>query len=256
MGVQELYDKFNELEQVEALVLGGSRASGNNDEKSDYDLYVYFNDHIEDEVREAILFEFCDTMEIGNHYWECEDNVILKDGIGMDIIYRKLDDFEGYIKFVVEGGNPMNGYTTCFWHNIITGKIIFDKTGRYTELQKRCDIPYPQTLKKNIIERNMKLLSGVIPSYDKQISKAYERHDFVSINHRVAGFLESYFDVIFAVNEMTHPGEKKLMDICRKQCKILPARFEENIVGLFEYMFKYDVSDILEDMVNELKKII
>lgn len=256
MNVQELYEKFKGLEQVEALALGGSRASGNNDEKSDYDLYVYVTANIDDSVREEILSEYCEQMEIGNKYWEYEDNVILKNGVGMDIIYRTVDDFDNFIKFVLEEGHSMNGYTTCFWHNIKTAEIIFDKTGKYTELKKRCNIPYPQKLKKNIIERNMKLLSGVLPSYDKQIKKAFDRHDFVSINHRVAGFLESYFDVIFAVNEMTHPGEKKLVKICREQCKILPERFEENIVGLFEYMFKFDVSDILEDMVNELKKIV
>lgn len=256
MNVQEIYDKFEELEQVEALALGGSRASGNNDEKSDYDLYVYVTDKIDESVREAFLSAYCEEMEIGNHYWECEDNVILKDGVAMDIIYRTVDNFDNYLKFVIEEGHAMNGYTTCFWHNIKTSEIIFDKTGKYTKLKERCAIPYPQELKKNIIEKNMKLLSGVLPSYDKQIKKAFDRHDFVSINHRVTGFLESYFDVIFAVNEMTHPGEKMLVKICREQCEILPERFEENIVGLFEYMFKFDVGDILEDMVSELKKII
>lgn len=256
MNIQEIYDRFEKLEEVEALALGGSRASGNSDEKSDYDLYVYVTGNIENGVRKEILSDYCDQMEIGNSYWEYEDNVILKDGIGMDIIYRTVDNFEKYMKFVLEEGHARNGYTTCFWHNIKTSQIIFDKTGKYTELKNNCSVPYPQKLKKNIIEKNMKLLSGVLPSYDKQIKKAFERHDFVSVNHRITGFLESYFDIIFAVNEMTHPGEKKLVKICREQCKILPERFEDNIFGLFEYMFKYDVSDILEDMVSELKKII
>lgn len=256
MEIQELYEKFKELNQVEALALGGSRASGNADSKSDYDLYVYVTDKIEDNIRESLLFEFCDKMEIGNHYWEDEDNVILKNGISADIIYRTVADMKRYVEYVVEGFHAMNGYTTCFWHNLRTCDVVFDKTGIFIDLQNRCRIPYPQKLKENIIEKNMKLLSGVLPSYDKQIIKAYERNDLVSINHRVAGFLESYFDVIFAVNEMTHPGEKRLIQICKNQCKILPENFEKNIVRLFDYMFRYDVSDILDDMVSELKKII
>ena len=59
----------------------------------------------------------------------------------------------------------------------------------------------------------MKLLSGMLPSFDAQIEKAENRKDFVSVNHRVTEFLASYFDIIFALNEMTHPGEKRMQSI-------------------------------------------
>lgn len=256
MDINEIYDGFRELEQVEALALGGSRASGNDDQKSDYDLYVYVTGEVEEKVRQAILFGHCTQMEIGNHYFEYEDNVILDNGVGMDIIYRYVDEFARYLDAVLINGRISNGYTTCFWHNLRTCEVIFDKTGRLSQLKEKCDVPYPENLKEHIIERNMNLLSGALPSYDKQIKKAFDRHDYVSVNHRVTAFLESYFDVIFAVNEMTHPGEKKLVSICKEKCKILPEKFEENILRLFDYMFKYDPSDILEDMVKEIKKIV
>lgn len=35
-----IFKKLTELEQVEAIALGGSRAGGNYDEKSDYDMYM------------------------------------------------------------------------------------------------------------------------------------------------------------------------------------------------------------------------
>ena len=66
----------------------------------------------------------------------------------------------------------------------------------------------------------MKLLSGMLPSFDSQIEKAENRKDFVSVNHRVTEFLASYFDIIFALNEMTHPGEKRMQSICSKECKM------------------------------------
>lgn len=55
----------------------------------------------------------------------------------------------------------------------------------------------------------MDLLTGSLPSYDKQIEKILVRKDIVSINYRVAAFLESYLDIIFAINRLTHPGEKR-----------------------------------------------
>ena len=39
--VNKLFSEFADLEQVEAIALGGSRAGECYDEKSDYDVYVY-----------------------------------------------------------------------------------------------------------------------------------------------------------------------------------------------------------------------
>ena len=88
-----------------------------------------------------------------------------------------------------------------------------------------------------------------------QIEKAETREDFVSVNHRVTEFLASYFDIIFALNEMTHPGEKRMQSIGSKECKILPKHFNENLNRLFEGMFREKISPIIKDMVNEIKTV-
>ena len=181
---------------------------------------------------------------------------MLSNGISLDVIYRSIDKFEGYLKFVVDEGVSFNGYTTCFWHNIINSKILFDKSGKFTELQKKYTIDYPEKLRENIISKNRKLLSGVLPSYDKQIKKAAQRNDLVSVHHRITEFLASYFDIIFALNRLTHPGEKKLVSLCKKNCKILPENFEENINALLASVTKGNSYDIVCDMVAELDKVI
>ena len=43
IDVNELFDELGHLPQVEAIALGGSRATGRNDTKSDYDVYVYIS---------------------------------------------------------------------------------------------------------------------------------------------------------------------------------------------------------------------
>ena len=256
MIIDDVFEAIKAIPAADALALGGSRAGKRNDEKSDYDLYVYSDEFIPADVRENALGEFCSRAEFGNCYFESEDNIVLKDGTFVDIIYRKTEFFENGISRLFDENAARNGHSTCFWHNISTSQIIFDKSGRFTALVKKTTREYPDELAQAIIDRNMALLTGNLPSYDDQIRKAYYRHDYVSINHRTAAFLESYFDVIFAVNRMTHPGEKRLIEICEKECKLLPKNFRENLMLLFDNMFKYDVSDILENIIKELREIV
>ncbi len=255
VDVNSLFEEIGNLPQVEAIALGGSRATGRSDEKSDYDVYVYITEMIPENDRRSILGRYCKYMEIGNSFWELEDDVTLKDGIDMDIIYRDMRDFEKMVSSVVIDWVPWNGYTTCMWHNLITSQIVLDKNCSLSALQEKYRIPYPKKLKENIIANNLKLLSGMLPSFDVQIKKAENRGDLVSVNHRVAEFLASYFDIIFALNEMTHPGEKRMQSICSEECNILPNNFDTNLNRLFDGMFRKNISGVISDMIEEIGKI-
>ena len=256
--IEGLFRDFSNLAQVEAIALGGSRAGEVFDEKSDYDIYLYCTGEVTEEVKRPILEKYCSYLELSNHFWELEDNCRLKNGIDMDILYRNLDDFVLDVASVVEQKNARNGYTTCMWHNLRTCKIVYDADGRLTEAKRRFSVPYPQELKRNIIDRNCKLLYAYMPAYSDQIRKAVKRNDLVSINHRTAAFMESYFDVIFALNEQTHPGEKRLIRLAKERCAILPNHFEENIQKLYSNLFinPEEAVAVLEEMIVELKQIL
>lgn len=256
--IEGLFRDFSNLAQVEAIALGGSRAGEVFDEKSDYDIYLYCTGEVTEEEKRPILEKYCSYLELSNHFWELEDNCRLKNGMDMDILYRNLDDFVLDVASVVEQKNARNGYTTCMWHNLCTCKIVYDANGRLTEAKRRFSVPYPQELKRNIIDRNCKLLYAYMPAYSDQIRKAVKRNDLVSINHRTAAFMESYFDVIFALNEQTHPGEKRLIRLAKERCAILPNHFEENIQKLYSNLFinPEEAVAVLEEMIVELKRIL
>ena len=256
--VEALFQELSALPQVEAIALGGSRAGEVFDEKSDYDVYLYCTGPVPEQARRDILSRYCSYMEIGNHFWEYEDNCTLNNGIDMDILYRNLDDFTRDVASVVEACQPRNGYTTCMWHNLITCKILWDKEGRLQAAKTRFCVPYPQALKENIIHTNRRLLHTSMPAYRDQIRKAVGRGDLVSINHRTAAFMESYFDILFALNEQTHPGEKRLIPLCKARCAKLPARFEENLSALYRHLFTdpQAACDILDDIIEELEKVL
>lgn len=237
--VEELFAELSALPEVEAIALGGSRAGEVYDEKSDYDVYLYCTAAVDGDVRRELLGRYCSVLEIGNHFWEYEDNCTLNNGIDLDILYRNLDDFIRDVASVVEDCQPRNGYTTCMWHNLRTCKVLYDRDGRLAAAKARFDVPYPELLRERVIARNWMLLRDAMPAYEGQIAKAVQRGDFVSILHRTTAFLESYFDILFALNRQTHPGEKRLTQLCCQQCAILPAQFEENLERLLVDLFTH-----------------
>jgi hypothetical protein len=97
-----------------------------------------------------------------------------------------------------------------------------------------------------------------LPSYYNQIKKAIKRKDKVSINHRVAAFLESYFDIIFAINKIKHYGEKKIMNILIKESTILPENFQKNVDKLIDSIPLCDkiTLEIIDEIIVELDKIL
>ena len=214
-----LWFEFTKLPEITAIVLGGSRSGNNYDRSSDYDLYIYCRNIPNKDVRKLILGKYFSYIELENQFWEVEDNCTLSNGIDLDIIYRNINDFENIIENVVEKHRAGNGYTTCFWHNLKNSKVLYDPHKEFYKIQERFEVPFPKELKENIISKNLRLLTGNLPSYDKQILKAFNRGDFISVNHRMAAFIESYFDIIFAVNELTHPGEKRMYRMLKNMLK-------------------------------------
>jgi len=246
------------IDGIQALALGGSRTTERTDEKSDYDFYLYSENGIDQDTRRKILSKHCKYFEIGNNYWELEDNGQLNCGIDFDIIYRNSQQFVKTVADVVENYNAYNGFTTCLWHNVLNSEIIFDKDDMFKKIKERFSIPYPQKLKENIIKRNMALLSDSVISYDKQIMKSIYRKDLINLNNRISAFLASYFDIIFAVNELPNPGEKRIMEICLNKCKVLPNGFERNVNSLIQNMNNNEskILETIKNIIYELKKIL
>lgn len=91
---QHLFKELAQLEQVEALALGGSRAGQDFDKDSDYDVYVYLSAPLSPDIRKEILSKYCSYMEIGNQFWELEDDCVLNNDIEIELIYRSLDEFD------------------------------------------------------------------------------------------------------------------------------------------------------------------
>ncbi len=203
---------FAALPQVTAVVLGGSRATGVADPSSDVDLYVYAHGEVPVTFRAALAGRRSVRTEIDNRLWETGDEWDdVPAGTRVDVMYRDPAWVEGELSAVLDRHQAKLGFTTCVWHNVLTSEPLFDRVGWFALLQERARRPYPEGLVRAILAKNRPALRGSFSSYRTQIVTAAARGDPVAVNHRTAAFLASYFDVLFAIGRVPHPGEKRLL---------------------------------------------
>ena len=244
--MEKIINDFIKFNEVEAIAIGGSSAAQTSDNISDIDVYVFVNKEISVPLREEIVKKYSSNYEVGGEYFGAGDEFFVdKLNRQLDVMYWNVDWFNSVVQNVWEKHYPSNGYTTCFLYTLKNFQILYDKSGWLKSLQEQLNTPYPPELKQNIIKRNLMLMKDKpFASYYEQIEKALTRNDFVSVNHRISAFLASYFDVIFALNETLHPGEKRLMNYAK-----------ENINSLLNEPHE-DTLKILDNMVNSLYKIL
>jgi len=198
--------------EVVALVESGSRTAGNADASSDIDLYLYVSTEVPVERRRALIGKLSDEAEIDNHFWETSDEWTDRStGVFVDMMYRSPAWIEGELARILDLHVASIGYTTCLLHNVLTSKPLCDQTGWFAALQANVAQRYPEELACAIVAKNYPLLRDARGSFGAQIVRAARRADTVSVNHRTTAFLASYFDVLFALNRVPHPGEKRLL---------------------------------------------
>lgn len=251
-----IIDEYKNFSEVKAIALGGSGVNDTSDNLSDIDVYIFIEKDIAVKNREKLVKQYSSKYEVGGEYFGSGDEFFVdKLNRQLDVMYWNVNWFESIVENTWFKYYPSNGYTTAFLFTLNNFQIIYDKDNWLKTLQDSIQTKYPHELKQNIIKRNMMLLKDKpFASYYEQIKKAINRNDIVSINHRISAFMASYFDIIFAVNELLHPGEKRLVKYAKDNCQILPDNFEENINKLLVQP-NSETLNILDDMVESLRQV-
>ena len=221
------------LPAVEAVALAGSQTTGAADPGSDIDMYVYTRASLSLAERATAAAPALPGAEIGNAFWEAGDEWIdAETHVRVDLILRSPEWIEEQLDRVLRRHEASVGYSTCFWHNVRTSRALFDRGGWFARLQQSARVPYPEPLRRAIVAKNHPLLRRTQSSYAHQIERAVAHGDLVSVNHRTAALLASYFDILFAVNRRTHPGEKRLLAFAEAQCPLRPPGMRAQVEGL------------------------
>lgn len=233
---RELARRFREFPTVEAVAWGGSQAHTAGDPLSDIDLYVYTSAVIPLGARQALVAEMqARRADLNLQFWDLGDEWYdAATGLEVDVVYWEPAWMESQLDRLWRQHQASLGYTTCFWYTIRYSRLLFDRRGWFSDLQQQSEQPYSEALRHAVIAKNHAVLRRVIPSYTHQIEKASRRGDRVSLNHRVAALLASYFDAVFALNRVLHPGEKRLIEWAQAQCAHLPVEMADQIEAVLQ----------------------
>jgi predicted nucleotidyltransferase len=256
---QEIASLFQVFPNVEAIALGGSLTSGFADPASDIDLYV-FTTSVIPLAQRTVLVETAKAgrKDLNLQIWDLGDEWFdAETGIEVDVIYWDTNWTIEQLERVVLHHKAALGYSTSFWHTIRSAEALYDRKGWFSSVKQKANAPYPEELRRAIISLNYPVLRQVIPGYAHQIEKALRRGDLVSLNHRVAALLASYFDVVFALNRVLNPGEKRLLYITPQICSRLPRDMIEQVEGVLRAAGNLDQSlpgkvDLLVDNLERL----
>ena len=253
--LSELVEVISGWPEVVAIAEGGSQARGNQDQASDLDLYIYVHSEVPFVKRSMLIDPRSDDAELDNRIWETGDEWTDRStGLVVDMMYRSPDWIERELARVLDSHEASLGYSTCLWENVRSSRVLFDRTGWYRKLKLKAARPYPEELARSIVEKNYRLLCEAHSAFQKQILKAASRNDSVSVNHRTAAFLACYFDVLFALNRVPHPGEKRLLDLSAS-LELVPAALRDDVQALMSAGSRNETTElkmILNRMIADL----
>lgn len=215
------------LDNVVAVVLGGSFATGRATENSDLDIGIYYNEkkpfNIE-EIKRIAEKQSVENVPIVTDFYQWGPCVnggawIHTESGKVDFLYRNLDQVKSTIKSAINGEwqkhyeqQPPYGFSSVIYLAEIENCIpVFDAEGIISKLKLSIK-NYPPKLKETIIQQGLwaaefTLINAV---------EFAEKDDFYNTFGSITRIVKNIVDVLFAINETYPIGDKKAIEILSK----------------------------------------
>jgi predicted nucleotidyltransferase len=236
----QVVDRVSKIPGIEAIVLGGSRARGTADERSDIDLGIYYDgEHpfsisalgaaakeLDDRHADGLVTSFGDWgpavngggwLEIGGNH--------------VDFLYREIgavrdaieDCAAGRIRSIYQLGHPLGFHIQIYAGEVHVCRPLYDPAGTVARLKSRVST-YPETLRTAAVTKHL---------FDAEFeisiaAKPAERADLIYVAgclFRAAGFMTL---VLYALNRRFFLNEKGAWAESRGFA-IKPPRFHDTV---------------------------
>lgn len=219
--IEDITNKLKRIENIEAIVLGGSCATGTQRSDSDIDIAIYYKNNypIEvDKIKELAL-EINDTddpvvTKLGEWgRWVNGGAWLTVQGQRVDFLYRDIDFVSDIISKSIEGKiqsdfwqqPPYGFHSYIYCAEISVCKILFEKNQGISSLKKLLKT-YPKALK-------LKIINGFL--WDAHFTfehakKSASRNEVYIVSGCLTRIAHDLVQVLYALNEEYFIGEKRL----------------------------------------------
>jgi hypothetical protein len=205
---RRLAEALRDTPGLAAVTLGGSAVFGMADAASDLDLHVYWRAPLApDAERAARLEPLADpgSVTAGISTWGLEDHLRVG-GRPVELVYVNLDDLLALAERAYGPGLVDEGFVTAPLAYVAAGQVLLDQTGELTALRERLLAGYPEATRRTLCGDNPARLRA----YLKQLRTAQARGDLLYVQHRRYSVQMVFFNLLFALNRVYNPGEKRL----------------------------------------------
>jgi hypothetical protein len=220
--LQRLVAACAELPGFEAMSLGGSAGAGLDDAQSDLDIHVYWRAPLAAPEQRAARLATCadpGSIELEVRFWGLEDHLRVG-GRDVELIYVHLDDLRAEVERAYAEGLGAEGFATAQLYYVANGRPFYDPKGDLAALQTRL-ATYPEATRRRLLESHRPLLRA----YLRHLRVAQSRGDLLFAQHRRYTIQMVFFNALFALNRLYHPGEKRLL-LHAQRCAVQPPDLE------------------------------
>ncbi len=265
----QIVHAFNGVTGIDAIVLGGSRATGTANEASDIDIGIYYNEAsfdlalfkqkaalLDDEHRKDAI---TDPGDWGP--WINGGGWLKIEGIAVDILFRDTrevikvvnDCIEGKISIDYQCGHPFGFVNSIYMGEVVYCQILSSHNSLITEQKTRL-IEFPENYRKATIEKFL---------WECEFSqlcgrKAIEKRDILYAAGSLFRCAISLLQVLYAINRMHMLNEKgSLGRLLRQKDAYIPKDFANDVETAFSGLSADTIQacfDRMQAQYNEILK--
>lgn len=231
-------DDLQQVEGVEAIVLGGSYAAGMATEQSDLDIGIYYRAQQSFSIHDikTIVERYAVSPATVTDFYEWGPWVnggawMMTEQGKVDFLYRNIDQVQDTIDQAQRGEwenhfeqQPPYGFSSVIYlAEISVCQPLYDPTGILADW-KRVVTTYPPGLKETIIRQSLWAADFTL----WQTAGFAEKQDVYNTVGCLARAVKNLVAAVFAINERYPLGDKKLVEQLQGAVKI-PADFSGKI---------------------------